>query len=93
MNHVDEVLDPVDRAPHVLIAGTPPASMFNEKLQIDLLFLDDIIALHVTGVFPRNSSPTPVRVKTLRHVRGAFSGLRVGVFGPPECVQMNVGSE
>ena len=43
--HVDEVLGHCDarrafgRAPHVLTAGTSAISIFNEKLQLDLLFL------------------------------------------------------
>ena len=40
------------RAPHLPIAGTSAVLMFNGKLQVDLLFLGDIIALHVMEVFP-----------------------------------------
>ena len=63
--------------------------MFNEKLQLDLPFLDDIIALHVTDVFPMNSSLTPVRYKKPRGVWDVSSSLQVGIFGPPECTQMD----
>ena len=45
VNYVGEVCD-VCRAfgetPHVPIAGVSTVSMFNEKLQVDLLFADDI---------------------------------------------------
>ena len=57
LRHVDEVLERCDvsrssdRAPHVPIAGTSAVSMSNEKLQVALLFLADIVALRVMDVF------------------------------------------
>ena len=56
-NHAGSVLGQHDarlavtKAPHVLVAGVPTASMFNDKLQVDLLFLGDLIALHTADVF------------------------------------------
>ena len=50
IQHVNEVASQRDtckafeQAPHIPISGTSTVSMFNERLQIDLLFLDDIIA-------------------------------------------------
>ena len=54
--HVDEVVSQCDackafeKAPHIPISGMPTVSMFNERLQMDLLFLGDIIALHIMDV-------------------------------------------
>ena len=71
-----DVRSAVDCAPHIpdgSIAGSLPSfnrraygwiatvSMFNEKLQVALLFLSDILALHVMDVFPENSILTPAR--------------------------------
>ena len=56
LRRVDEVLEhrdvraAFDRAPHVPIAGTPSVSAPNGKLQVDLLFLGDIVALRVMDV-------------------------------------------
>ena len=40
-----------DEAPHVSIAGTSGVSMFNEKVQVDLLFLGDLAVAHAIDVF------------------------------------------
>ena len=40
--------------------GTSTVALFNEKLQVDLLILDDIIALQVMDVFPTYSPLIPV---------------------------------
>ena len=51
-----EVCRAVDTAPHVLFVGTSTASMFNEELQANAPFLEDIMALHATDVFSKCSS-------------------------------------
>ena len=59
--HVDGVLDTCevcrafDKAPHLPIAGTSSVSCFNERVQVDLLFLDDILAAHAMDVFSKYS--------------------------------------
>ena len=51
VNCVDEVPERCevrrvfDEVPHVPIAGASTASMFSGKVQVDILFLGDIIAL------------------------------------------------
>ena len=56
-NYVDEVLENCDvfgapdKAPHVPIAGASAVSVFNEKVQVDLLFLADLIVLHASDMF------------------------------------------
>ena len=67
IQHVDEVASQCDtckafeKAPHIPIAGTSTVSMFNERLQMDLLFLDAIIALRIMDVFSKYSILTRVR--------------------------------
>ena len=42
-----------DTVPHLLIAGTSSVSSSNEKLQVDLGFLSDVIAPHAMDMFPK----------------------------------------
>ena len=67
-----EVCRAFDKAPHLPIAGTSMVAAFNEKLQVDLLFLDDLIVLHIMDVFSKYSVLTPVRSKNPLEVWGAF---------------------
>ena len=53
--------------------------MFNEKLKADLLFLDNIPALHVLGVFSEYSLLVPVRTKNPQEVRDTFRNSSIGV--------------
>ena len=48
--HVDEVLGHCDVRRAFGAAGTSAISISNEKLQVDLLFLGEIVALHVMDV-------------------------------------------
>ena len=69
VQHVGDVVAQCDvrkafeKAPHIPISGTSSASTSNERLQMDLLFLGDIIALHSVGVFSKYSSLARVRSK------------------------------
>ena len=67
--------------------------MFDEKLLADLLFLDDITALRAMDVFSTSAPSMPVRAKNPQEVWGAFCNSRIGIFGPPQCVQMDKGGE
>ena len=66
-NYVDEVPEHgeicqvFDKAPHVPTAGTPAVSMFNEKVQVDLHFWDEIFALRAILMFPKHSLLYPVQ--------------------------------
>ena len=57
IQHVDDVVSQretckaFEKEPRTPISGTSSVSMLNERLQMDLLFLDDIIALHFLNVF------------------------------------------
>ena len=59
----------------------------HEKLRADLLFLNDIIALHVMDVSSKNSPLIPVRSENAQEVRAVFSILRIGICEPPKCIQ------
>ena len=58
-----EACQAFEKAPHVPAAGTSAAAMFNEKLQADLLFLGDIIALHIMDVYSKYSPLIPARAE------------------------------
>ena len=69
------------------IAGATAVSMFNEKAQAGLLFLDDLIALHAMDMYPKYSMLLPVPSANPRDVWDAFRGGRLGTSGPPKCLQ------
>ena len=77
-----EIRRAFDAAPAIPVAGTSQASSLNEKVQVDLLFLGDLIAFHVLGLFSRYSLLVPVRSTN----PGA-------VFGEPRMIQMAEGGE
>ena len=56
---------------------------------MDLLFLGDLIILHVLGVFPRYSLLAPGRSKNPAEVWDTFCASWVAVFGKPRIVQMD----
>ena len=82
-----------EEAPHIPAAGTSTVAMLREKLQVGLLFLDDIIALHVMDACSRYSLLTPARTKNHREVWGAFCSSSIGVCGPPLSIRMDEGEE
>ena len=65
-----EVSQASEKAPHFLAAGTSTVAVFSEKLQVGLLFLDDVIALRVLDVFSEYPLPTPVRTENRQEVWG-----------------------
>ena len=95
LRHVEEVVNQCDvrkafdKAPHTPIAGTSTVAMFNKKLQVDLLFLGDLIVLRSMGVFSKYSILAPVRSKNPLEVWDAFDPCWIGIFGPPEAIQMD----
>ena len=95
-----EVRRPFDEAPHVPLAGTPAAAMFNKKLQKDPPSFGDIIAerrkiiaLRPTAAHSKYSVLILVRSKHPRVVRDACRTSRIGVFGQPPSIQIDEGSE
>ena len=55
-------------APAIPVACTPSASSSNEKVQVDLLFLGDLVALSVLDIFSRYSPLVPARPKNPEEV-------------------------
>ena len=95
-DEVSEQLDvcgAFDRAPHAPIAGAAAVAMFNDEVQADLLFLGDIIAVHALDVFSKHFLLIPARSKDPQEFRDAFCYPRVGIFGPPQRIQMDEGGE
>ena len=62
-----------DTPPHVHIVDAPAVSMFSEKMQAGLSFLDDVTALHATDVYTKNSPLAPLRTKNPQEVWGDLS--------------------
>ena len=97
--HVDGVLEncevcrAFDEAPHPQIAGTSYVSCFNEKVQMDLLILDDVIVVHAMDVFSKYSLFYRVKSKNPQDVWDVFCASWLGTFGPPKCLQMDEGGE
>ena len=65
--------------------------MSKEKLQVDLLFLGDSVAPRAMDVYSKYYPLAPARSKNPQEVWGAFRNSRIGVFGPPQCIQMDGG--
>ena len=86
-----EVCRASDRAPRAPAARASTAARFNEKLRADLLFFDDIIAVGAMDVCSEYSLLILVRTRNLTEVCGAFRNPGFGVFGPPQCIQMDEG--
>ena len=88
VNHVDAVLD---KAPHFPIAASSRVSASNEKIQVDLLFLEDLIVARAMDGFSRYSSLRPVQSKNPQEIRDVFSAGWLETFGHPKCIQMDEG--
>ena len=94
---VDEVLEQrkvswaFDKASYVPTAGTPTGTRINEKLQVDLPFLGDIVAPRATDVFSEYSLLEPARSENPPEAFGASRISRIGVLCPPQCIQMDEG--
>ena len=55
-----DVCKAFEKAPHIPISGTSSASMLYERMRKKSLFLSDIIALRIMGVFSKYSMLTRV---------------------------------
>ena len=86
-----EVGEAFDKAPHIPIAGDCAVAMFNEELQADLPFLRNVFALCAMDVFPQYSLSALARPRTPQKAWGALCNSRLGVFGPPQCIQIDGG--
>ena len=97
VNYVGDVLELRDpwrsfgKSSYSPFAGTSTLPTSAEKLQGDLLFLGDLIALRPMDVFPKIPLLVPVRSKNPEEVRGALCDARIGVFAQPKCFRMDEG--
>ena len=67
--------------------------MLNERLRMDLLFLGDILTLHIKDVFSKYSILARARSNNPQEVWDAFLSSWVGVFGIPKCLHLAEGGE
>ena len=83
LNYVDEALEhcEVCRAYHVPNVGTSTGPMFSEKLQLDLIFLDDSSALNVIYACSKYSPFDPREVWDSMCGRGMGVCVAVGMCG------------
>ena len=82
-----EVCGALDKAPNV-----PPRNpCLIKKMQVDLVFLDDPIALRATDVPSKYPLLIPFRSKNTQEVWNASRHARVGVLRPPPGIQMDGG--
>ena len=80
-----------DKAHPPPTAGTSQASAMSRKLQADLRFSGDSIALHVADVSYKYSFLIPVRSGHPLQVWGALRIARIAIFGRPKCDQTGGG--
>ena len=88
LEYVDEVLEQRD-VRHAPGAGTSAGSTSNGKLLVDLVFLDDLIALRAMDVFSEYYLLFSARHKNPQEARGAFSSSWIGIFWQPRSIQMD----
>ena len=67
--------------------------MFNEELKVDVLLLDDLVALRVMDVHSKYPLPKPERLGNPQEVWRAFSAAWIGVLGQPKGSPLNEGGE
>ena len=82
-----------DVAPAIPVVGTSPVSSFNERVQVDISFLGDLITLRVLDLFSRYPLLVPARSKNPDEVWGTFCFSWIAVFGEPRIVQSDEGGE
>ena len=80
-----EVCRSSDKSPCFPIAGTSTASALDDTSRVDLLFLDDAVALPAPGVRPKFYFLIPVRAKHRQEICDVFRGWWIANFGRPKC--------
>ena len=69
-----------EKAAHSPVAGSPSESSFKKNLQVDLLSLDDTIALRAKDLYSKHPPLLPVRSEKLLGIKDAFRGSRIPVW-------------
>ena len=80
-----------DKAPHLPVAGAPAVFSFNEKAQVGLLYLGDIIAFRGMDMHSMYSLLVRVCSGNPLGVSGALSASRISVSGRPRSIQTSFG--
>ena len=88
-----EVCRAFDKAPHLPVAGTTMVPLFNEMVQVGLLFLDAGVALRAMDLNSKDSVLVRVRSKNPLEAWVAFLGSRISVSGRPRSIEMDAGGE
>ena len=83
----------LDVAPSIPASGASSVASISERVQGDLLFLDDFIVLRALDLLPRYSFLVPVRSKKPGEVWDAFRTSRIAVFAEPRSIQLDGGGE
>ena len=79
------------KAPRSPVTGTSMVPPSHDQVQVDHLFLGDIIAFRGMGPFPKKSVPARARPKITLEVRAAPSALRISAFARHRTLQMDAG--
>ena len=82
-----------DKAGRHPVAALPQEPGFNEEFCMDLLFIQNVIILHVMCMFTHLSSSAIVRSKVSKEVRKAFVNSRVNYCGVPRRIFSDTGGE
>ena len=82
-----------DKAAHLPLAGTSSAPPLNEKRQVDLLSLSNVIDLRTMDIYPKNSPSVRVCSRHPLVVSGPFAGSRISDSGRPSTIRMYAGGE
>ena len=90
-NEVPRPLIASGEAPRLPIAGTSVASPRKNKLQADLLFSDDAIALRSMHVFSKFFFPTPARPGGPQEMWDVSYSSWVAISGWPKCIPIDGG--
>ena len=83
-----EVCRLFEKVLHLPIAGTSTASYFQGELQMDLLFLDDVIASRAINTYPKYFLLIPARPKAPLGRWDGPRSVRIAIFGRPRWIQM-----
>ena len=79
----------LEKAPNLPVAGTSLAPSFNAKVQADLLFLGNVIALHAMDLYSKYSLLPMVLPGHPLEVRYVSAASWILVFGELRTVQMD----
>ena len=86
-----EVCQAFEKAPNFPAAGASPASPFNEKIQVGLLFVDAAIALRAMDSRSEYSLSVKACSENPLDMRDALADSRIASVGRPRAIQLDAG--